>query len=290
MSAPRESYADGWRLGGPFARNRDRGVFVAYLMAGDPDLQTSLDLLGAVALHADIIELGMPFSDPMAEGPAIQRASQRALAAGVKMADVFALVRRYRAEDTVTPIVLMGYLNPVESYGYAAFARDASAAGADGVIIVDCPHEEAGPLHEALAAEKLDLVPLVAPTTSDARLAQVVARAAADKRGQGFVYYVSVAGVTGVKAADAEAVAAGVARVRAATDLPVAVGFGIRTPDQAAAVARVADGVVVGSALVGEIERALSENRPVVPAVVEMAAELGAAVRKARLAPGEKER
>lgn len=289
MSAPRESYADGWRLGGPFARNRDRAVFVTYLMAGDPDLETSLQLLEEVAFHADILEVGLPFSDPMAEGPSIQRAAQRSLAAGTRTADVFALIRRFRERDTVTPIVLMGYLNPVESYGYEAFARDASAAGADGLIIVDCPHEEAGPLAEALAAQKLDLVPLVAPTTSDARLPQVVARAAADKRGQGFVYYVSVAGVTGAKAADAAVVGPAVARIRAVTDLPVAVGFGIRTPEQAAAIARVANGVVIGSALVDEIESALAQNRPVVPAVVGKAAALARAIRDARLAPAAEE-
>ena len=289
MSAPRESYADGWRLGGPFARNRDRAVFITYLMAGDPDPETSLEILRQVAEHADIIELGLPFSDPMAEGPSIQKAAQRALGAGMTTARVLDLVRRFRAFDTVTPIVLMGYLNPIESYGYEAFARDAAAAGADGLIVVDCPAEEGGPLAAALAASKLDLIPLVAPTTDDARLPQVVAHAAADPRGQGFIYYVSVAGVTGVKAAEADRVGPAVARIRRATDLPVAVGFGIRTPEQAAAIARVADGVVIGSALVGEIESAVAQNRPAVPAGVGAAAALGEAIRRARLAPADEE-
>lgn len=281
------------RLSGAFDRNRldGRATFVVYLMAGDPDLETTLALMRGLTLDGgvDVLELGMPFSDPMAEGPSIQRAAQRSLAAGTRLADVLALIRRFRETDTVTPVVLMGYLNPVESYGHAAFARDAGEAGADGVILVDCPPEEAGPLVAEMQAKNLEWIPLVTPTTDAARL-ETVLQHERGRPARGFVYYVSVAGVTGVKAADAAAVAPEVARVKAATDLPVAVGFGIRTPDQAAAVARVADGVVVGSALVDEIARAAEANRPVVPAVVEAAARLGDAIREARLAPAEKER
>ncbi len=274
------------RITNTFARlaAEDRAAFVAYVMAGDPGPEASFDILTQLAEHADIIELGMPFSDPMAEGPAIQKAAQRSLRAGTKMRDVLDMVRRFRAAEDSTPIVLMGYLNPVETHGYGAFAADAAKAGVDGLIIVDCPPEEAKELAAALTANQLSLIRLATPTTDDARL-KVVAEDTS-----GFVYYVSVAGVTGVKEADASAVAPAVARIRAATGLPVAVGFGIKTPERAAEVARVADAVVVGSALVEEIDRALSENRPVVPAVISKAADLKSAVRAARLARAEKER
>ncbi|WP_296814756.1 tryptophan synthase subunit alpha [Brevundimonas sp.] len=274
------------RLQTTFARlaAEDRAAFVTYVMAGDPGPDASFEILTQLAGQADIIELGMPFSDPMAEGPAIQKAAQRSLKAGTKIRDVLDMVRRFRTADADTPIVLMGYLNPVESHGYDAFAADAADAGVDGLIIVDCPPEEAKELAAALNAHQLSLIRLATPTTDDARL-KVVAEDTS-----GFVYYVSVAGVTGVKEADASAVAPAVARVRAATGLPVAVGFGIKTPERAAEVARVADAVVVGSALVEEIDRALSENRPVVPAVISMAADLKSAVRAARLARAEKER
>ena len=278
MSAP--------RLQTTFARlaAEDRAAFVTYVMAGDPGPDVSFDILTQLADQADIIELGMPFSDPMAEGPAIQKAAQRSLKAGTKMRDVLDMVRRFRTADADTPIVLMGYLNPVESHGYDAFAADAANAGVDGLIIVDCPPEEAKELAAALNAHQLSLIRLTTPTTDDARL-KVVA-----ENTSGFVYYVSVAGVTGVKEADASAVAPAVARIRAATGLPVAVGFGIKTPERAAEVARVADAVVVGSALVEEIDRALAENRPVVPAVISSAADMKSAVRAARLARAEKER
>ena len=274
------------RLQTTFARlaAEDRAAFVTYVMAGDPGPEDSFDILTQLAQHADIIELGMPFSDPMAEGPAIQKAAQRSLKVGTKMRDVLGMVRPFRAMNADTPIVLMGYLNPVESHGYDAFAADAAAAGVDGLIIVDCPPEEAWELAGALSAHQLSLIRLATPTTDDARL-KVVAEDTS-----GFVYYVSVAGVTGVKEADAAAVAPSVERIRAATGLPVAVGFGIKTPKRAAEVARVADAVVVGSALVEEIDRALAENRPVVPAVISMAADLKSAVRAARLARAEKER
>ncbi|MFA7263840.1 MAG: tryptophan synthase subunit alpha [Caulobacter sp.] len=258
----------------------DRAAFVAYIMAGDPGIEASFDILAKLpAAGADIIELGMPFSDPMAEGPTIQRAAQRSLAAKTKMADVLAMVARFRQQDDATPIVLMGYLNPVLFHGYEAFAAAAAKAGVDGMIIVDCPPEEADPLADALDAVGVSLIRLAAPTTDDARLPAVV------RRTSGFVYYVSVAGVTGVKEAVAASVAQPVQRLRAASGLPVAVGFGIRTPERAAEVARLADGVVVGSALVDEIEGALNDgaNENVTERVLSKAAELAKAVRLARV-------
>jgi tryptophan synthase alpha chain len=254
-----------------------RAGLVAYVMAGDPDPDQSLEtLLAMAAAGADLIELGMPFSDPMADGPPIQRAALRALGAGMSLAGVLDLVRRFRRTDAQTPIILMGYLNPVLSQGLSAFAASAAAAGADGVIMVDCPPEEAEPLADALDAEGLALVRLATPTTDAARLA-VVAR-----RTRGFVYYVSVAGTTGGKAAEADLVAPAVAKVRAASGLPVAVGFGIRTPDQAAAIARVADGVVVGSALVDAMADAVERGESPAQAARETVAALAQAVRAAR--------
>lgn len=258
----------------------DRAAFVAYIMAGDPGLEASFEILSKLpAAGADIIELGMPFSDPMAEGPTIQRAAQRSLAAKTKMSDVLGLVARFRQQDEATPIVLMGYLNPVLFRGFEQFATDAAAAGVDGLIIVDCPPEEADPLADALEAVGISLIRLAAPTTDAARLPAVV------RRTSGFVYYVSVAGVTGVKEAVAASVAQPVQTLREASGLPVAVGFGIRTPERAAEVARLADGVVVGSALVDEIEGALNggANENVTERVLSKAAELAKAVRLARV-------
>jgi tryptophan synthase alpha chain len=261
------------RLDTRFARLKGEGRagFVAYIMGGDPDFSTSLELLkGLPAAGADVIELGLPFSDPMAEGPTIQKAAQRSLAAGVRTRDVLRLAAEFRKGDDETPLVLMGYLNPVLSKGYETFAAEAAKAGIDGLIVVDCPPEEADPLADALDAQGISLVRLATPTSDDERL-KVVTR-----RTSGFVYYVSVAGVTGVKEADAAAVAPAVERVRKASGLPVAVGFGIKTPERAAAVAKVADAVVVGSALV---EIGAQEN----PAAVLSAAKaLGDAVRAAR--------
>ncbi|HEY2048220.1 MAG TPA: tryptophan synthase subunit alpha [Caulobacteraceae bacterium] len=261
-------------------RQEGRAGFVAYVMAGDPDLERSRSILQALpAAGADIIELGLPFSDPMADGPSIQRAALRALEAGTTLAHVFDLVRDFRRTDAATPIVLMGYLNPLMSLGYARFARTAAEAGADGVIMVDCPPEEADPLADALDAEGLALIRLATPTTDAARLPVVV-------RGtRGFVYYVSVAGVTGGKAADASVVAPQVQRVRAASGLPVAVGFGIRTPELAAAVAKVADAAVVGSALVDAVAAALEAGEDPAAAVRRTAGELAEAVRSSRREP-----
>lgn len=262
-----------------------RAAFVAYVMAGDPSRDEALEILrGLPAAGADIIELGFPFSDPMAEGPPIQKAALRGLKAGLTLKGTLALAADFRAGDADTPLILMGYLNPIETMGYEAFAALCGESGVDGLIVVDCPPEEAGPLTDALDAHHIALIRLATPTTDDERLKVVAARTS------GFVYYVSVAGVTGVKEADASAVAPAVVRVREASSLPVAVGFGIKTPQRAAQVARVADAVVVGSALVEEIDRALGENRPAGPAVLSKAQDLAQAVRTARLAPEDKER
>lgn len=256
----------------------NRAGFVTYVMAGDPDAATTLSVLkGLPGAGADLIELGFPFSDPMAEGPTIQRAAQRGLKSGMTLQGTLDLVAAFREGDADTPIILMGYLNPVLNRGFPAFAAAAATAGVDGLIIVDCPPEEADPLSDALEAEGIALIRLAAPTTDDARLPMVV------RRTSGFVYYVSVAGVTGVKSADAADVAPAVARLRKASGLPVAVGFGIRTPEQAAAVARVADAAVVGSALVDEIESAAKLNENVTEKVLLKASELAKAVRSARL-------
>lgn len=254
-----------------------RAAFVPYVMAGDPDRETALAILkGLPAAGADIIELGFPFSDPMAEGPPIQRAAGRALSKGMTLQGVLDLVRAFRAGDQTTPLILMGYMNPLVTWGLEAFARDASDAGVDGLIIVDCPPEEADPLADALDAAGVSLIRLATPTTDDARLKVVV------RRTSGFVYYVSVAGVTGVKEADAAAVAPNVERVRKASGLPVAVGFGIKTPERAAQVAQVADAVVVGSALVDEVAEAVDMNEDVTARVLSKVESLAKAVRLAR--------
>lgn len=260
-------------------KTQGRAAFVAYVMGGDPDLATSLKILkGLPAAGADVIELGFPFSDPIGEGPTIQRAAQRSLAAGTRFDDVLGLARAFREDDQATPLILMGYLNVVVNRGETKFARDIAEAGIDGVIIVDCPPEESAPLADALDAAQVSLLQLFTPTSDDARL-QTIA-----KRTSGFAYYVSVAGVTGVKEADEQVVAPAVARVRAATGLPVAVGFGIKTPERAAAIARVADAAVVGSALVEEIAEGLTRNEDVTPRVLSKVEALAKAVRGARIA------
>lgn len=257
-----------------------RAAFVAYVMAGDPDAATALAILkGLPGAGADIIELGFPFSDPMAEGPPIQRAAQRALARGMTLKGTLDLARAFREGDSETPIIMMGYTNPLVTWGYDAFARDAAAAGIDGIIVVDLPPEEADPLADALDANHLSLIRLATPTTDDARLPVVI------NRTSGFVYYVSVAGVTGVKEADAATVAPHVERVRKASGLPVAVGFGIKTPERAGAIALVADGVVVGSALVDEVAAAIESNEDVTARVLSKVQTLAKAVRVARLDP-----
>lgn len=260
-------------------KQEDRAAFVAYVMAGDPDAAIAAKILkGLPAAGADLIELGFPFSDPMAEGPPIQRAAQRSLAKGMTLKGVLAQAKAFREADQTTPIILMGYMNPLVTWGFDAFAQAAAEAGIDGLIVVDCPPEEAAPLADALDAAEIALIRLATPTSDDARLATIVRRTA------GFVYYVSVAGVTGVKEADADAVAPAVARVRAAAGLPVAVGFGIRTPERAAAIARVADAAVVGSALVDEVAAALERNEDVTGRVLSKVEALAKAVRGARAA------
>jgi tryptophan synthase alpha chain len=259
---------------------QNRAAFITYVMAGDPNIEATFEILkGMPAAGADIIELGFPFSDPMAEGPTIQAAAERSLKAGTRIRDVFDLVRRFRAFDAETPVILMGYMNPVESMGPTAFSHAAAEAGADGLIVVDCPPEEAGPLTDALDANDLALIRLATPTTDEARLQTIV------QRTRGFIYYVSVTGVTGVKEADADAVAGAVARVREASNLPVAVGFGIRTPERAAQVARVADAAVVGSALVDEIKNSLLENATITVKVLAKVNDLAQAVHTARVTP-----
>ena len=247
-------------------------------MAGDPAREQALEILrGLPAAGADIIELGFPFSDPMAEGPPIQRAALRGLKAGLTLKGTLELARAFREGEADTPVILMGYLNPIETYGYRAFADDAAAAGVDGLIGVDCPPEEAGPLSDALDAASVSLIRLATPTSDDARL-KIIA-----ERTSGFVYYVSVAGVTGVKEAQALSVAPAVARVRAASGLPVAVGFGVKTPERAAEIARVADAVVAGSVLVDEVAAALEANEPAAGRVLAKVRSLAEAVRGARV-------
>lgn len=254
-----------------------RAAFVPYVMAGDPDAYTALAILkGLPAAGADLIEVGFPFSDPMAEGPPIQRAAQRALAKGMTLHGTLDLIRAFRGGDQATPIILMGYMNPLVSWGFEAFAKAAADAGVDGMIVVDCPPEEADPLADALEANGMALIFLTTPTTDDKRLPTVIRRAS------GFVYYVSVAGVTGVKEADAQAVAPNVERIRKASGLPVAVGFGIKTPERASAIAQVADGVVVGSALVDEVAEAVDLNEDVTTRVLSKVESLAKAVRVSR--------
>lgn len=267
------------RIDARFARLKAEGRagFIPYVMTGDPSRDEALEILrGLPAAGADLIELGLAFSDPMAEGPPIQRAALRGLKAGMTLASTLELVADFRSGDDETPLILMGYLNPIESYGYDAFARDAAHAGVDGLIVVDCPPEEAAPLSDALDANQLSLIRLATPTTDDARLKVVAGRTS------GFVYYVSVAGVTGVKEAQAASVAPAVERVRTASGLPVAVGFGVRTPERAAEIARVADAVVVGSLFVDEVAAALEAGKPAAPRVLAQVRRLADAVRDAR--------
>ncbi len=267
------------RIDARFAKLKaeNRAGLVPYVMTGDPSRDEALEILkGLPAAGADLIELGLAFSDPMAEGPPIQRAALRGLKAGMTLRGTLDLVADFRKVDQDTPLILMGYLNPVESYGYEVFARDAAEAGVDGIIVVDCPPEEAGPLAAALDAAEVSLIRLATPTSDDDRL-KVIAEGTS-----GFVYYVSVAGVTGVKEAVAAEVAPAVARVRRAAGLPVAVGFGVRTPERAAEIARVADAVVAGSVFVDEVAAALEANEPAAPRVLAKVKALADAVHGAR--------
>lgn len=236
-------------------KRESRGALVTFITAGDPDYDTCAQILaGLPTAGADVIELGMPFSDPMADGPAIQASSQRALAAGQTMRRTLAMVANFRKQDPDTPIVLMGYYNPIYVYPAQAFLDDAKAAGVDGLIIVDVPPEADDELCLPAMERGLSFIRLATPTTDSRRLPAVLANSS------GFVYYVSITGITGTAAPDVEAVHAHVARIRRATTLPVVVGFGVKTPEQARAIAAGADGVVVGSALVSAIERSLDAD------------------------------
>ena len=231
-----------------------RSGLVAFLTAGDPNFEISLQTLRELpASGADVIELGMPFSDPMADGPAIQASSQRALKAGINLKKIFSIVEIFRAEDAETPIVLMGYYNPIYIYGIERFVSDAEAAGVDGLIIVDLPPEEPEMLN-IMENSRIQLIYLITPTTNDERLPKVL------KNASGFIYYVSVTGITGTKTASSEHVEIALSRIRRYTDLPIAVGFGIKTPEQAAKIAQYANAAVVGSALVSRIEDNLDAN------------------------------
>lgn len=238
------------RIDAKFAELRAAGrkAFVSYIMAGDPDRATSMEVMtGLPGAGVDIIELGVPFTDPMADGPTIQLAGQRALAAGMTLESALSMVAEFRVGDDVTPIVLMGYYNPIYNRGVARFLRDAREAGVDGLIVVDLPPEEDDELCLPAQEAGLNFIRLATPTTDDARLPKVLTNTS------GFVYYVSITGITGAAAAEAADVGPEVARIKAQTDLPVIVGFGIRTPETAERIAGVADGCVVGSAIVAEM-------------------------------------
>lgn len=238
------------RIDAKFAELKEQGkkAFVAYVMAGDPDYDRSLDIVrGLPAAGVDVIELGLPFTDPMADGPTIQLAGQRALDAGMTLTRTLELARTFRETDDTTPIVLMGYYNPIYSRGVESFLKDAAASGIDGLIIVDLPPEEDDELCLPAQAAGLNFIRLATPTTDDARLPRVL------QNTSGFVYYVSITGITGAAEAQSGDVGPEVARIKAETDLPVIVGFGVNTPEKSAAIASVADGVVVGSAIVAKI-------------------------------------
>jgi len=257
-------------------RAEGRAGLVTFVTAGDPDLGTFARILdGLPAAGADLIEIGMPFTDPMADGPAIQASSQRALKAGTTLRKTLKLIADFRSRDQATPIVLMGYYNPIHSYGVAAFLADAKAAGVDGLIVVDLPPEEDAELCLPALDAGLAFIRLATPTTDDRRLPAVLTNTA------GFIYYVSIAGITGTAAPDAGAVSRQVARIKASTSLPVAVGFGIRTPEQAAAIARFADAAVVGSALVS-IAGAAPTADAAVNGIHRLVRELSTGVRQAR--------
>jgi len=274
------------RIAQRFAKLKQEGRagLVTFVTAGDPDLATSAKILaGLPKAGADLIELGMPFSDPMADGPSIQAAGYRALNAGTTLRKVLAMATEFRAGDGETPLILMGYFNPIYIYGVERFAADAVAAGVDGVIVVDLPPEVDAELREPAVATGLEVIRLATPTTDSVRLPRVLEGAG------GFLYYVAVAGVTGTKRAEIGDIAAAVTRLKGSTQLPVAVGFGIRDPESAAAVARHADASVVGSAIVDRIAKGLDGNGQPGPALIDevlgFVGSLAAGVRGARAQP-----
>jgi tryptophan synthase alpha chain len=271
------------RIAARFAdlKRAGRGALIPFVEAWDPDQATAMAILrGMPAAGADLIEIGMPFTDPMADGPIIQAAGQRGLKAGVKIRHVLTMVRDFRRDDAATPVILMGYLNPILSYGPETFCVDAAAAGVDGLIIVDLPPEESDMLLPFAHANGLDFIRLVAPTTDDARLPLVM------NGSSGFVYYVAITGITGTRSATSEQLEQAIPRIRNATDLPIAIGFGVRTPAQAAEASRVADAAVVASVLIETLSGHLDEHghaRPgAVAAVLAQVRDLAAAVRQTR--------
>jgi tryptophan synthase alpha chain len=264
----------------------NRAALVTFVMAGDPDPRTSLDILrGLARAGADVIEIGMPFTDPMADGPSIQAAGLRALAAGMTLRKTLRLVAEFRALDPETPIVLMGYYNPIYVMGVSRFLADAKVAGVDGLIVVDLPPEEDDELCKPALRAGLNFIRLATPTTDDARLPSVLANTS------GFVYYVSLTGVTGAAIPDYSKVGAAVTRIKAHTKLPVAVGFGVKTADNAREIGRQADGVVVGTALVDALKNSLDANNcatwGTVEAVASLVRDLAAGVRSARKVAAE---
>jgi len=263
------------RLPACFSRNRNAGrkALIPYVTAGDPEPGMTVSLMHAmVKAGADIIELGVPFSDPMAEGPVIQRAMERALEHDVTLDDVLDMVREFRQQDNETPVVLMGYLNPIEVKGYGEFAAAASGAGVDGVLVVDMPPEEAVELVSALRARELDMIFLVAPTTDKQRIEAIT------QAGSGFIYYVSLKGVTGAGHLDIEAVKDRVSEIHKLTELPVGVGFGIKDAASAARIASAADAIVVGSALVRQVEENATSGEQINQAVAGLLSEMRHAI------------
>jgi len=273
------------RIAARFAslKKEGRGALIPFLEAFDPDLETSQAILnGMPAAGADLIEIGMPFTDPMADGPIIQLAGQRGLAAGATLKGTLAMVRRFRETDDRTPIILMGYLNPIIAYGTDVFCQDAAASGVDGLIAVDLPPEEADLLAPQARANGLDIIRLVAPTTDENRLPYVL------EGSSGFIYYVSIAGITGTRSASAADLSTAIPRIRKFSDLPIAIGFGVRTPEQAAEATRIGDAAIVASALIDTLAKNLDETgraRPGAAALVlDQVRALAEAVRGVRAA------
>src|SRR4051794_32779768 len=272
------------RIAARFAalKQEGRGALITFLEAYDPDSATSLDILrGMPGAGADLIEIGMPFTDPMADGPTVQAAGLRGLKAGATLARTLAMVEAFRRDEPDTPIILMGYLNPIASYGPERFCQDAARAGVDGLIVVDLPTEEADMLVPSATANGLDIIRLVAPTTDDKRLPIVL------QGSSGFVYYVSITGITGTRSTTAESLAAALPRIRRVTHLPAAVGFGVRTPQQAAEAVRVGDAAVVGSALIDTLASTLDAQGRAGPEtvrrVLDQVGALADGVRHARV-------
>ena len=267
------------RIGACFddLRQAHRQALIVFITAGDPEPRVTVPLMHAlVAAGADIVELGVPFSDPMADGPVIQRASERALSHRVSLQDVLGMVSAFREHDVRTPLVLMGYLNPIEAMGWDAFAMAGAQAGIDGVLTVDMPPEEADELVSSLAARDIDPIFLLAPTTTESRIAKICAR------GRGFLYYVSLKGVTGARNLDVSAVSNKVSHIRQVTDLPVAVGFGVRDAASAARLAPICDGVVVGSALVERMEALIDAPETILSKVTPLIGEMRQAMDSVR--------